>query len=230
MTKVSNIAESLIGSIEDGSLREGEQLPSEEKLAAHYRVSVGTVQKALSRLASSGLVSREHGRGTFVGRPSIGPAELRFLRFRDPDGSILPSYVRVRSIRRIARKGPWSEFLGGQAFIKIERLINLGGRLDVFSEFWLREADFERLEDVSRQHLEQNLRIILSKELSLPTLRADQWIRCDQLPDKAAKVLGCRTGQIGMTLVLRGYTLRNRELYYQTIYSGPFSEQYLVVR
>ena len=66
--------------------------------------------------------------------------------------------------------------------MRIERSINLGGRLDVFSEFWLRESDFAKLGNVNRQKLEKNLRLVLNKELSLPTLRADQWIRCAPLP------------------------------------------------
>ena len=66
MTKVERLCESITRRIETGALREGDRLPSEDQLAAQHRVSVGTVQKALSRLANSGLVTREHGRGTFV--------------------------------------------------------------------------------------------------------------------------------------------------------------------
>jgi DNA-binding GntR family transcriptional regulator len=66
MTKLARVSDSSVGRIESGALRQGDRLPSEERLAAGFRVSVGTVQKALSRLAHSGLISREHGRGTFV--------------------------------------------------------------------------------------------------------------------------------------------------------------------
>ena len=63
MTKVSTVADSIIGNIELGALREGERLPSEEKLAAQYDVSVGTVQKALAGLANTGhRVSRTWAR------------------------------------------------------------------------------------------------------------------------------------------------------------------------
>lgn len=230
MTKLSKIADTILADIESGVLREGDQLPSEEKLAAKYRVSVGTVQKALARLASTGIISREHGRGTFVSRTTIAPADLRFLRFRDADGNDLPSYVHVRSVRRTKRKGPWSEFLGGKEFVRIERSINLGGRLELYSEFWLREKDFARLDGVNRRILEKNLRMLLGKQLALPTLRADQWIQFVSLPPTAAGVLGLESGQLGFLMQLRGYTLRDRELYYQRIYSGPFSEQLLVVR
>ena len=51
MTKLSEVADTILADVEAGVLREGDRLPSEEKLAAKYRVSVGTIQKALSRLA-----------------------------------------------------------------------------------------------------------------------------------------------------------------------------------
>jgi GntR family transcriptional regulator len=41
-------------------------LPSEEKLSEEFRVSRITVRAALSELEGSGLVDRQHGRGTFV--------------------------------------------------------------------------------------------------------------------------------------------------------------------
>jgi len=230
VTKLSRISDTIIADIESGTLRVGDQLPSEEKLATHYRVSVGTVQKALARLANSGVVSREHGRGTFVSRTTVAPAELRYLRFRDAEGNELPSYVHVRSIRRTKRKGPWSEFLGGGTFVRIERSIGIGGRLELYSEFWLKEDDFARLGGVSRRTLEKNLRVLLGKQLALPTLRADQWIRFAPLPAAAARVLELKTGQLGFVMELRGYTLRDRQLYYQCIYSGPFSEQLVIVR
>ena len=229
-TKLSRISDTIVADIESGALREGDRLPSEEKLAAAHRVSVGTIQKALARLAHSGLISREHGRGTFVSGTSVAPAEVRYLRFRDDDDNELPSFVHVRSVRRTTRKGPWSEFLEGEAFVRIERSINVGGRLDLYSEFWLREEDFARLGGVSRRALEKNLRVLLGKQLALPTLRADQWIRFMPLPATAARMLGREAGEPGFVMELRGYTLRDRELYYQCLYAGPFSERLVIVR
>ncbi|WP_405802546.1 GntR family transcriptional regulator [Streptomyces halstedii] len=42
------------------------RLPTEEKLAAHYGVSVLTMRQALKELESEGLISRHRRRGTFI--------------------------------------------------------------------------------------------------------------------------------------------------------------------
>src|SRR2546423_1841074 len=76
MTKLARVCDSIVGRIESGALREGDRLPSEEQLATDFRVSVGTVQKALTRLVHSGLISRQHGRGTFVSGSRVGPGDV----------------------------------------------------------------------------------------------------------------------------------------------------------
>ncbi|MFM0208685.1 GntR family transcriptional regulator [Paraburkholderia sediminicola] len=230
MTKLSMVSEAIIRHIESGSLREGDRLPSEGDLAASHGVSVGTVQKALVQLVHSGLITREQGRGTFVSGSRVAPADVRYLRFRDADGNDLASYVHARSVKRLKRKGPWSEFLGGDGFVRIERVISVGGRFDLYSEFWLREEDFAELGGVDRAALERNLRELVAQRLSLPTLRVDQWIQFGKLPAAAANELSIDPNEPGFIMELRGYTLRNRPLYYQSIYSGPFSERLVITR
>ena len=50
-TKLERICDTVIARIESGALREGDQLPSEEQLAASLKASVGTIQKALAASA-----------------------------------------------------------------------------------------------------------------------------------------------------------------------------------
>ena len=73
---------------------------------------------------------------------------------------------------------------------------------------------------VDRNEMEHNLRDLIVQRLALPTLRVDQWIRFAPLPEPAAKALN-RDGSLpGLVMELRGYTLRDRPLYYQCVYSG----------
>src|SRR4051794_28247226 len=60
------LGEALAGAIADGSLPEGERLPSERDLALTLRVSRTTVVTAYRELEARGLVRGHVGRGTFV--------------------------------------------------------------------------------------------------------------------------------------------------------------------
>jgi DNA-binding GntR family transcriptional regulator len=101
--------------------------------------------------------------------------------------------------------------------------------MDLYSEFWMREDDFRQM-GIGREELERNLRELIDQRLALPTLRVDQWIHCAALPEAAERALGLDAGQPGLVMELRGYTLRDRPLYFQSVYSGPFSDRLVVVR
>ncbi|MFF7436656.1 GntR family transcriptional regulator [Streptomyces sp. NPDC008122] len=64
------IAEDLRTQITTGHLKPGTRLPSEPKLATHYKVSTPTVRQALALLQAEGLIEKAHGRGNFV-RPAL---------------------------------------------------------------------------------------------------------------------------------------------------------------
>jgi DNA-binding GntR family transcriptional regulator len=231
MTKVGRVCESIVGGIESGALRCGDRLPSEERLANDFGVSVGTVQKALAQLATSGIVSREHGRGTFVSGSRIGPADVNYLRFRDARGEALPHFVQLRSVRREARRGPWTAFLGEDAgCVRITRTISVAGRFDLHGEFWLREPDFTRLEGVDARSLETNLRELLGQRLALPTLGVDQSIRFERLPARIAARISHDPKAPGFVMEIQGRTLRDRPLFFQRVCAPPFSESLMILR
>jgi GntR family transcriptional regulator len=56
----------LLGIIENGAYRPGEQLPSEKELAAQLGISRPTLREALLNLEQEGIVIRRHGVGTFI--------------------------------------------------------------------------------------------------------------------------------------------------------------------
>lgn len=60
------IADDLRARIVDGTYRPGDQLPTERKLMADYRVSRVVPRAALAILETEKYIVRQHGRGSFV--------------------------------------------------------------------------------------------------------------------------------------------------------------------
>jgi GntR family transcriptional regulator len=60
------IADDLRNKIESGELAHGAKLPSERELAEQYGTARNTAREAVRILAEAGLVTAEHGRGSFV--------------------------------------------------------------------------------------------------------------------------------------------------------------------
>jgi DNA-binding LacI/PurR family transcriptional regulator len=72
-------------------LKPGDRLPTQQELCSQFNVGVATVTSALERLEKSGLVVRQHGRGTFVvdnTTPKIGIIQLP-VSLRNENSAIL---------------------------------------------------------------------------------------------------------------------------------------------
>jgi GntR family transcriptional regulator, transcriptional repressor for pyruvate dehydrogenase complex len=72
--KKSGLVEKLVaevrGQISAGRLAEGQQLPTEARMAAEFGVSRPLLREALAELRAEGFVETVNGRGTFVRHPS----------------------------------------------------------------------------------------------------------------------------------------------------------------
>jgi GntR family transcriptional regulator len=85
----SQIAESLADDIAEGTLAEGDRVPSTNELAAYYRINPATAAKGINVLADSGLVEKRRGIGMFVAAGArallLGDRRQRFAeRFVEP--------------------------------------------------------------------------------------------------------------------------------------------------
>lgn len=57
--------------IKDGTLRQGDMLPSEMELCDRFAISRSTIRQAFAALESDGLIERCRGKGTFVTAPKL---------------------------------------------------------------------------------------------------------------------------------------------------------------
>jgi DNA-binding transcriptional regulator YhcF (GntR family) len=74
----SQVAERLAGDIAEGTLAEGDRVPSTNELAAFYRINPATAAKGINVLTDGGLVEKRRGIGMFV---AVG-ARARLLEER----------------------------------------------------------------------------------------------------------------------------------------------------
>src|SRR6478609_1583004 len=77
----------ILQNLKAGEWKPGEPIPSEMDLAARFRVSQGTVRKAIDELAAENLLVRRQGKGTFVATHAEEHVQFRFLRLAPDDGA-----------------------------------------------------------------------------------------------------------------------------------------------
>ncbi|MGY3336077.1 GntR family transcriptional regulator [Streptomyces filamentosus] len=111
------IAEDLRTQITIGHLKPGARLPSEPKLATHYKVSTPTIRQALGLLQAEGLIEKTQGKGNFVRAPLrrityMGGAGIPFAA--DLQTTIRTTNIRarghIRTLLKVPSNTPLTEF------------------------------------------------------------------------------------------------------------------------
>ena len=127
-------------SLQAGEWKPGELMPSEVELAARFKVSQGTVRKAIDELAAENLVLRRQGKGTFVASHAEERAHFRFLRLMPDEG--VPHhpenrFLEVKRIRAPAEVARLLDLKSGDAVVYIKRVQSFDGEPTILEELWL---------------------------------------------------------------------------------------------
>ena len=128
-------------------------IPSEFDLAARYKVSQGTVRKAIDELATDNLVVRRQGKGTFVATHAEQHIQFRFLRLLPDQGTLDeqgPAERQIIDCRRLRASAEVARQLGlrtGDGVLQVRRVLAFGGTPAILEEIWLPGGPFKGLTD-----------------------------------------------------------------------------------
>lgn len=141
----------ILQSLQTGEWKPAEAIPSEMELAARFRVSQGTVRKAIDELAAENLVVRRQGKGTFVATHSEHQVQYRFLRLKpdsgDPD-SEGPAQRNVIDCKRVRASADVARALAlrtGDPVLQVRRVLSFGGVPTILEDLWLPGQAFKGL-------------------------------------------------------------------------------------
>ena len=126
--------------LQAGVWKPGESIPSELDLAARFKVSQGTVRKAIDELAADNLLVRRQGKGTFVATHAEQQIQYRFLRLMPDDGSDRGMARRLLDCRRTRAPADVARMLdckSGDAVVQLRRLLLAQDKPVVLDEIWL---------------------------------------------------------------------------------------------
>ena len=114
-----------------GEWKPGEAIPSEFELAARFRVSQGTVRKAIDELAAEHLLVRRQGKGTFVATHAEQHVQYRFLKLvpdagdANSEGPAQRSIIDCRRLRASADIARALTLRTGDAVLQMRRVLSL---------------------------------------------------------------------------------------------------------
>ncbi len=133
-------------SLQSGEWKPGELIPSEVELAYRYKVSQGTVRKAIDELSAENLVVRRQGKGTFVATHHEARAQFRFLKLMPDAGEAHQPENQIVEVKRL--RGPAEvtrvlDIKSGDSVIYIKRVQYFDGVPIILEEIWLPGTTFK---------------------------------------------------------------------------------------
>ncbi|AWL06616.1 GntR family transcriptional regulator [Massilia oculi] len=167
-------------SLQAGEWKPGELMPSEVELAARFKVSQGTVRKAIDELAAENLVLRRQGKGTFVASHAEERAHFRFLRLMPDEG--VPHhpenrFLEVKRIRAPAEVARLLDLKSGDAVVYIKRVQSFDGQPTILEELWLPGQLFKGLSAERLQEYKGPMYGLFETEFGTRMIRATEKIR-----------------------------------------------------
>ncbi len=169
------VKELLIQRMVRGDWGPGEPLPTETALAEEFRVSHGTVRKALDKLAAENLVVRQQGRGTFVVSHTPQRALFHFFHMVGEDGSRRLPDSRVLSCERAPASEAERSKLdlpAGAEVLRIHRIRTLDGEPAIIEWIVVAADTFPGLDDPAGEELPNALYQLYEERYGVTIYRA----------------------------------------------------------
>lgn len=178
----------ILRSLQAGEWKPGEPIPSEMELAARFRVSQGTMRKAIDELAAENLVVRRQGKGTFVATHAEQHVQYRFLKLVPDDGDVTAEGPAVRTIVDCKRQRASADVARalalrtGDAVLQVRRVLAYRSVPTILEDLWLPGAPFKGLTAERLEQWHGPMYALFETEFGVRMVRAEEKIRA-LLPD-----------------------------------------------
>jgi GntR family transcriptional regulator len=217
----------ILASLRSGEWKPGEAIPSEIELAARFRVSQGTVRKAVDELAAENLLLRRQGKGTFVATHSEQQVQFRFLKLvpdGGPRGSEGPAQRAIVEFRRTKASADVAKALAlrsGDTVLQVRRVLSFGGAPVILEDIWLPAAAFKELTAERLANFNGPTYALFETEFNVRMVRAEEKIRAIAANETHADLLQVATGTPLLSVERIAYTYQSEPMelrrgYYRT--------------
>ncbi len=178
----------MLQSLQSGEWKPGEAIPSEIELATRFKVSQGTVRKAIDELAAENLLVRRQGKGTFVATHAEHQVQYRFLKlFPDngdttSEGPAQRQIIECKRLRASAEVARALDIPAGDAVLQVRRVLSFNGIPTILEDLWLPATPFKGLTAERLTDYDGPMYALFETEFGVRMVRAEEKLRA-VLPD-----------------------------------------------
>ena len=199
----------ILKSLQGGEWKPGDVIPSEQELALRFRVSQGTVRKAIDELAAENLLVRRQGRGTFVATHAERHIQYRFLRLQadaGEEGRAQRTIIECKRLRANADVAKLLGLRGSDPVILIRRVLAFQGTPTILEDVWLPGTPFKGLTLDTLAADEGPMYALFESQFGVRMVRAEEKIRAEGASTEASLLLQVAEGQPLLSVERIAYT------------------------
>ncbi len=202
----------ILQSLQAGEWKPGEAIPSEMDLAARYRVSQGTVRKAIDELAAENLVMRRQGKGTFVATHAEQHVQYRFLRLMPDSGDLDaegPAHRTILECKRTRASAEIARLLAlrtGDTVVQARRVLAFQGVPTILEDLWLPGGPFKGITAEQMAQYQGPTYAMFEVEFGVRMVRAEEKVRAVAADAQAAALLNVAAGTPLLSVERLAYT------------------------
>jgi GntR family transcriptional regulator len=189
------VHERLVRRLIDGDWPPGSMIPGEAHLALEYRVSQGTVRKAIDTMVRENLLRRRQGSGTYVAKSDDDRFVFQFFRMQPDAGPrVLPSSRMITATRTRAPASVATalDLADGSDAIHLRRVRLMDGVAVLVETIFLDAARFVDFPD--EQDTPNNLYDLYSRRWNITIGKTEERLKAVIADAEEATLLGCAPG------------------------------------
>ena len=187
----------ILQSLQSGDWKPGELIPSEVELAYRFKVSQGTVRKAIDELSAENLVMRRQGKGTFVATHHEARVQFRFLRLMPDSGEAQQPENQILEVKRMRGPADVTRLLdikAGDSVVYIRRVQRFDNVPIILEEIWLPGVIFKGLTAERLVEYKGPMYGLFEAEFGTQMIRASEKLHAVAADEAAVATLGVELG------------------------------------
>jgi GntR family transcriptional regulator len=205
----------LTQSLVAGEWRPGEAIPSEMELAGRFKVSQGTVRKAIDELASENILIRRQGKGTYVATHNEEGVKLRFLRLTANNGkkeNLQNELLECNRGKASAEIASLLDIKAGTSIIEVKRLLSFSDRPLIHDHIIIPAKPFKGLSGSRVQENQGSMYSMYETQYGIRMIRAEERLKAVTADAEIAARLGVAAGAPLLSIERISYTYGDKPM------------------
>ncbi len=213
-----------------GEWKPGEAIPSETRLAADFRVSIGTIRRAIDELVAGRILVRQQGRGTFVAAHTEDRTLFYFFHIVARDGSQEFPVSELLAFRRDRADASDETQLGiprGSRVARVRNLLKLGGKPVVLDDITVPTDRFTRIDEDTFRNREGTIYGLYQARYGVNVVRISERLSAAHPPAEIAAIFNMRANQPALHIRRVAYTYNDTPVEYRLSWINSADHEYL---